>query len=226
MTTPRTVCFRVIVGLIGGCLAPALTAAVTSSAYAGTIFSEDFSGATPGANNNLSGTQLQLTSGAVDIIGVLHGSFFTCANNPAGNCLDLVGSPGLGSVRSTPTFNLVAGDTYTISFGYILQGFSPGTTPTSDFTVGLGSFSDRLTAIPTVEDASINFTPAADESGAFLSLTALTSPDDFHGPVLDHIVITETSGGTPVPEPGTLALLAATLGLLGGVWGLRTIRMM
>ena len=115
----------------------------TNPANAGVIFEEDFSGATPGANNSLAGTQFTVTSGAVDIIGVLNGSFFTCVNNSGGNCLDLVGSPGLGSISSIPTFNLTAGDTYTIAFGYILQGFASGSTATSDFTVGLARISHR-----------------------------------------------------------------------------------
>src|SRR5215472_2060850 len=150
------------------------------SAKAGTVLlQENFSGATPGPNNNLAGTQFQVTSGAVDIIGVLNGSFFACVNNPAGNCLDMVGSPGPGAVASIPTFNLVAGDAYTISFGYILQGFVMGTTPTSDFTVGLGTFSTVLTAIPTVQHASISFTRAPASPVSTLSLRPIPHPTMF-----------------------------------------------
>ena len=187
------------------------------------IFEEDFSGATPGANNSLAGTQFTVTSGAVDIIGVLNGSFFTCVNNPGGNCLDLVGSPGLGSISSIPTFNLTAGDTYTIAFGYILQGFASGSTATSDFTVGLGSFSPTLTAVPMVQEASLSFVPGSNETGVNLTFTADTTPDDFHGAVLDHIVLTETSSVTPVPEPSTLAMML--IGFVGlGFGGYRGSR--
>jgi hypothetical protein len=192
-----------------------LSALVAFPASATVIFSEDFSGATPRANNSLAGTQFSVTSGAVDIVGVLNGSFFTCVNNPGGNCLDLVGSPGLGSIKSTPTFDLIAGDKYMITFGYILQGFTSGTTPTSDFTVGLGSFSDTLTAIPMVEDASLSFTPGSNETGVNLTFATLTSPDDFHGAVLDHIVVTETSSGPTIPEPSTWTMMALGFASLG-----------
>src|SRR5215469_13123426 len=62
---------------------------VISAAPAGadtTLFSEDFSGATPAANYTgaIAGTQVTVTANAVDIVGVLNGSFFTCANNAAG----------------------------------------------------------------------------------------------------------------------------------------------
>ena len=192
-----------------------LVAVLAVSAKAGTVLlQENFSGATPGPNNNLAGTQFQVLSGAVDIIGILNGSFFACVNNPAGNCLDMVGSPGPGAVASIPTFNLVAGDAYTISFGYILQGFVMGTTPTSDFTVGLGTFSTVLTAIPEVQHASISFTASTGQPGVNLTFATDTAPDSVHGAVLDNIILTQTSG--TVPEPGTLSVLAigaASLGL-------------
>jgi hypothetical protein len=184
------------------------------TAQAAVLLQEDFSGATPGANSSLAGTQFQVTSGAVDIVGVLNGSFFQCANNPTGNCIDMVGSPGVGHISSIPTFNLIAGDTYTISFGYILQGFVAGNTPTSDFTVGLGTFSQILTAIPVVQNGSLTFSPGSNQTGAALTFATDTAPDDVHGAVLDHIVLTETRG-TAVPEPSSLALLAIGVGLLG-----------
>jgi hypothetical protein len=199
-----------------------LFALVALPASASVIFSEDFSGATPGANNSLAGTQFTLTFGAVDIIGVLNGSFAACVNNPGGNCLDLVGSPGLGGISSIPTFNLTAGDTYAITFGYILQGFATGVTPTSDFTVGLGSFSNQLTAIPMVQDASLSFTPGSNETGVNLTFAALTTPDNFHGPVLDHIVLTETSSVTTVPELSTWAMMLMGFAGVGFVGYLRT----
>ena len=206
---------------IFGALLAFVLALSVCPASASIVFSEDFSGATPGANNSLAGTQFSVSSGAVDIVGVLNGSFFTCVNNPSGNCLDLVGSPGLGAITTNPTFNLVPGDTYNISFGYILQGFPTGsTTPTSDFTVGLGSFSDQLTAIPTVQDASLSFSVGSNETGVNLTFAALTSPDNFHGPVLNDIVVTETSGSV-VPEASTWAMML--LGFAGlGFAGLRT----
>jgi len=205
---------------ICGALLALVLALSVCPASASVIFSEDFSGAAPGPNNSLAGTQFSVSAATVDIVGVLNGSYFTCANNPSGNCLDLVGSPGLGAITSNPTFNLVGGDTYTISFGYILQGFSPGTTPTSDFTVGLGSFSDALTAIPNVQAASLSFIPGSNETSVNLTFASLTTPDNFHGAVLNDIVVTETSGSV-VPELSTWAMML--LGFAGlGFAGWRT----
>src|SRR5215471_12041084 len=189
-----------------------VTLAVSAGANTITIFQENFSGATPGPNNSLAGTQFQVTSGAVDIIGVLNGSFFVCVNNPTGNCLDMVGSPGNGAIASVPTLNLIAGDSYTITFGYILQGFATGNTPTSQFTVGLGTFSNVLTAIPAVQDASLSFMASTNQTGVRLIFVTDTAPDSVHGAVLDHIMMTQTSGPTTAPEPGTLSFLALGAG--------------
>jgi PEP-CTERM motif len=207
-----------LVPLVLSTLTVALVGLSATLAHATLLFSEDFSGATPAANYGvgaISGTQVTVTANTVDIAGILNGSFFTCANNPTGNCLDLVGSPGEGAIASVPTFNLIAGDTYTITFDYTLQGFSSGASATSQFRVGLGSFSADLTAIPTVQNASLNFTPSANENGVTLAFATLTEPDTVHGAVIDDIALNETpvSG---VPEPSSLLLVG--LGALGLGW--------
>lgn len=71
-------------------------------------------------------------------------------------------------------------------------GFASGSTPTSDFMVGLGSFSDALTSIPTLWCKDASLSPGSDEAGVKLTFAALPTPDDLHGPVLEHIVLTET----------------------------------
>jgi len=101
----------------------ALLIATGVSSNAATIFSEDFSGTTPGPNSNLAGSQFSVTGGQVDVIGQHNGSFFTCDANPTGNCVDLVGSGGLGTITSS-NLSLTAGDIYTISFHAELQGES------------------------------------------------------------------------------------------------------
>ena len=197
---------------LSGWLGALLVATLPGSAAASLLFQEDFSGATPGANKTgvIAGTQVEVTHDAVDIVGVLNGSFFGCVNNPTGNCLDLVGSPGLGAIQSIPTFNLVAGHTYTVSFGVVLQGFDPGDSATSQFTVGLGSFSQQLTAIPAVLQASLDVTPAGNESNVPLTFTTNTEPDTVHGAVLDHIVLTD-QGPRAVPEPSAIVALGPAL---------------
>jgi hypothetical protein len=186
-----------------------VTMSVESAQAATILFSENFSGAVPGANKGVGlipGTGVTVTANTVDIVGLLNGSFFTCVNNPGGNCLDLVGSPGLGAIASAP-FNLTAGHAYAITFGYVLQGFNPGDAATSNFSVALGAFSTTLTAIPTAQGASLGFTSPANVSNATLTLATLTEPDGFHGAVLDHIVVSDI-GTAAVPEPSSFALLA------------------
>ena len=53
--------------------------------------------------------------------------------------------------------------------------------------------------------------PGDDETGVHLTFAALTTPDDFHGPVLDYIVVTETFSVPTIPEPSTWAMNAARL---------------
>lgn len=192
-------------------LCAAALLAGSTTAGAATLLQENFSGATPGANNSLAGTAFSVTGGAVDVIGELNGSFFTCVNNPGGNCVDMVGTPGLGTISSTATFTLDPSNSYTISFGYILQGYSPGDSATSQFSVSLGSYSTTLTAVPSVNLASLNFTPAGTETNVHLVISTLTEPDIYHGAVIDHILLT----AAPVPLPAGLPLLATALGIAG-----------
>jgi hypothetical protein len=111
----------------------AIILCAANGASAGVIFSEDFSGATPGTYGvgMLPGTQFNVSTDNVDVVGVLNGSNFTCTGNPAGNCVDLVGSNNGGGIQSIPTFALKAGDTYVVSFGGTLQSVNrrPSLTP-------------------------------------------------------------------------------------------------
>ena len=205
-------------------LAALLLSAGTASA--GVLLSEDFSGAIPGGGSSaggaysagpVPGTQFEVTEDNVDVVGVLNGSNFTCTANPGGNCLDLVGNEGGGAIASTPTFNLTAGDTYTVDFGAVLQGYGPGMGFTS-FDVALGDQSQLETLDGTFQNFVVTFVPLADESGAQLSFTTVVPGDSVHGAVLDDIVL---SGGG-VPEPASWAMLLLGVGLIGG--GLRMVR--
>ena len=159
---------------------------------AGEIFTENFSGAVPGTYGpgNIAGTQVSVTGGNVDIIGVLNGWYYVCDNNPLGNCLDLIGYLGHGSIRSTHTFNLVAGNTYTITFGVIVQGADADL----QFSVGLGHFSQIETATPVAQEMVLTYTPDVNQSDASLTFASITNVDGVHGPVLDHISVTESIG--------------------------------
>jgi hypothetical protein len=191
--------------------AAALLAPLAASAT--TLLSEDFAGAVGGTYGGaIAGTQFEVSGGNIDIIGVPGGSPFTCVRFPEGNCLDLVGNVGSGSIVSTATFALVAGTSYSITFGAELQGYAPDDPHTTSFSVSLGSFAQTLTANGAGAAYSVSFIAPGSEAGR-LGFSTLVAGDSVHGAVLDHIVLS----AVPVPEPASGLLMLAGL---GGVLGL------
>jgi hypothetical protein len=178
------------------------------------VFSENFSGATEGLGytGTIAGTQLKVTSGDVDVIGPAN---YSCVANAAIKCLDLIGGSGQGSVASTIGIDLHAGDTYTIDYTDVLQGFALGSTPSLDYTVSLGSHSFNTASIPTVQLMSFSFTAAANELGALLTFVTTQNLDNVHGPVISGITVTETAAVAATPIPAALPLFASGLGGLG-----------
>lgn len=185
------------------------------AASAAPLLSEDFSGAVPGPTGSgpIGGTQFTVTQDNVDVVGVLNGSFFTCVDNPAGNCLDLVGESGGGAIQSIPSFNLLAGQTYELTFGEVLQGYAAGSPATTQVRIALGSLSqDETFDGGVITHPTLSFTPLVNETSAALSFTTLTAPDSVHGAVLDDIVLSTVG----VPEPSAWALLLLGVGAVGG----------
>ncbi|HEY5300285.1 MAG TPA: PEPxxWA-CTERM sorting domain-containing protein [Acetobacteraceae bacterium] len=190
-----------------------------SAADASVIFSENFAssvGGNYGAPSVIPNSQFYVSAGNIDLIGTPSGSPFSCVDNPGGNCVDLVGAFANGGITSTPTFLLVAGDTYTVSFGSNLQGFSATDTAMTTFQVSLGDLSqtETLTAADGDKAFSITFSPTANETGASLSFLSLTAPDAVHGAVIDNIVLTQTPE-IAVPEPSSWAIMLAGFGAIG-----------
>jgi hypothetical protein len=189
------------------CLLPALSLALLlpGSSSATVLFSEDFSHSPGGTySTTIPGAQFTVTEGNVDIFGVLNAGL-NCTNNVAGNCLDLIGNVGIGQITSIPTFSLIAGDTYTITYG----ANSQGVTQTLFFSVALGSLSATESATDATGNESVVFTPTAGQSGAALIFTSITNVNNVNGPVLSNIVLTQTAPTIPItatPEPASLAL--------------------
>jgi hypothetical protein len=184
-----------------------LACASTAGAQAATLLSENFAAASGGLYSGaIGGTLFSVTLGSIDIVGLPSGSPFSCVHNPGGNCLDLVGNTGTGAIASVPTFNLLAGMTYTVSFGALLQGFAPGDPTTTSYRVSLGSFASNLAVNSAGANVSLNFTALANETAVRLRFETLAAPNSVHGAVLDNIVL------SAVPEPGTWALMLAGMG--------------
>jgi len=176
-----------------------LTLVFALGSFAAQLFQENFSGAVPGGSypiGTIPGTQFAVTAGNVDVVGVVGGSYFSCADHPSGNCLDLIGSVGTGAIGSVPTFNLTGGTTYTITFGVVVQGV----TTNIDFSVGLGTFSQTVTATPSPSQITVQFVAATSQSGVHLTFTSITNPDNFHGAVLDNIVLSDSTGASVLPQ--------------------------
>jgi hypothetical protein len=196
------------VGFAGSLLIGSMVAA-----EAGTIFSENFSGATEGSygTGNLGGTQFKVTTGDVDVVGPAN---FTCVADAAIKCVDMIGSSGHGAMETTFGLALHKDSTYTISFTDILQGFALGGPQTLAYTVALGSHSFNATSTPNVVLQSFSFTATADEIGAVLAFATIGNIDNVHGPVLSGISVAEAAVAT-TPIPGALPLFASALGGFG-----------
>lgn len=195
-----------------------------SNAQAGTtIFSEDFSGAVAGnygAPNAITGTQFTVFTGNVDLLSLSQGNF-GCADNPSGACVDLVGAFANGGITSPSDLTLNKNDTYTVTFGSNLQGFSTTDTAQTTFDVSLGNQTqeETLTAAEGDHQYSLTFNPMTDQSGAALTFLSVSGADSVHGAVIDNIVVTAEPTG--VPEPASWATMLVGFGAIGGAMRLR-----
>ena len=189
-------------------------------AKAATIeFQENFSGSSeggygPGSSGGtgvIGGTQFKVLTGDVDVIGPAN---YTCVANAAIKCVDLIGSSGQGTIQSTVGIDLHAGDTYTISYTDVLQGFATGSSPSLAYTVSLGSHVFPASSVPSVALMSFMFTASVDELGALLTFATIGNIDNVHGPVISGITVSSVAS---TPIPAALPLFASALGGLGFV---------
>lgn len=202
--------------LCSAALTASLAAAAPAAAGTTTLLTENFSGSSTGlgVTGYIGGSAFHVTNANVDVLGP---GTFSCVVDPGGKCVDLVGENNAGGIATNNTFNLVAGDTYELTFDADLQGYPDGQDlGSASFLVGLGGYSQSETLIggaPVHYD--LTYTPGADQNGS-LSFVTTVAADYVHGAVLSNVVLTDTTpapGG--VPEPETWALMISGFGLAG-----------
>jgi hypothetical protein len=175
-----------------------------------------------------------ISGGGVDV--VQSGTFdIDCVGN-SGNCLDLAGTPGPGTITTT-SINFVAGRTVTVSFDLsgnqrdgAVDTFSLVTAfnaPNSGF-VGVNSGPPAFTLPAWV--GALNFTPFVETiagTRGFVTYSAFFTPTNAGsftlaftgsgggnvniGPIIDNVLVTQGA----IPEPASWAMLIAGFGLVG-----------
>ncbi|MET0207930.1 MAG: PEPxxWA-CTERM sorting domain-containing protein [Burkholderiaceae bacterium] len=215
------------------------------SARADDFPTETFSGATASNGAHSTGTIIPGTA-----LEVTAGYAWIANGDPTpgrGNYLDLASgwySPnysnatdiGSSTVRSTATFDLLAGYEYTFSFDYSRQTFSAGNGPfDTSLTAALGSHSVTYNDVAGFyygfdwQTATLTWTQQTTELGARVSFTA-SGPAGYSGMNVDNIAmvgVAPTDPGVPtapVPEPETWALMLGGLALVGHIARRRGLR--
>lgn len=181
-----------------------------------TIFSDNFDDETGGLNSTPQGWQV--VSGRVDTI--LDGGFGIRCRGLSGRCIDLDGtaSPSqAGYMRTAAMFAFSTGVDYSLT-AYLSGNQRRGSPDSLTFGISDGSSNLCSTALSNVQSSSpftqytCFFTAASSFSGFIFFDHA---GGDNIGMVLDDVRLESRENGTPVPEPGTLALLGLGLAGLG-----------
>ena len=212
-------------------LAAAAVMAMPASAV--TIFSQNFD-TVPRANNTTNVPGFTVTGG-VDVIS--SGTAGVLCVGAAGRCLDLVGSPNVGSITSTP-INFNAGRLITVSFhlsgnpragtpadifnfalGFtnpeniaaftLVSGFQGSYGSTGPAITSMGTYTESLVRNRPFVSYALSFVPTS--AGSLLLTFAGRGPNDSAGPILDNVLV----GSQVVPEPSTWLMLLAGFGMVG-----------
>ena len=211
-------------------LAAAAVMAMPASAV--TIFSQNFD-TVPRANNTTNVPGFTVTGG-VDVIS--SGTAGVLCVGAAGRCLDLVGSPNVGSITSTP-INFNAGRLITVSFhlsgnpragtpadifnfalGFtdpeniavftLISGFQGSYGSTGPGISTMGTYTESLVRNRPFVSYALSFVPTS--AGSLLLTFGGAGPNDSAGPIIDNILV-----DSAVPEPSTWLMLIAGFGMVG-----------
>jgi hypothetical protein len=224
-TYHREISMRILTAL-------AAAAVMAMPASAVTIFSQNFDSA-PRANNTTNVPGFTVTGG-VDIIS--NGTAGVLCAGAAGRCLDLVGSPNVGSITSTP-INFNAGRLITVSFhlsgnpragtpadifnfalGFtdpeniavftLISGFQGSYGSTGPGISTMGTYTESLVRNRPFVNYALSFIPTS--AGSLLLTFGGAGPNDSAGPIIDNILV-----DSAVPEPASWLMLIAGFGMVG-----------
>ena len=185
--------------------------AIVRPSFGATIFTDNFESSLPASVLNANVPGWVALNGTVDYLKNYGG--LPCRGAA---CIDLDGSTSnAADFESATTFNLLAGNVYTLTYWF--SGNSRG--GLDSMTVSFGGLTNTHTNIPfnaPFTQFSIVVAPLVDTTSTILFSHA---GGDNVGLLLDDVSL-DGSLPAPVPEPSLLLLLGA--GLLGGVRRLRT----
>jgi hypothetical protein len=211
-------------------LAAAAVMAMPASAV--TIFSQNFE-TVPRANNTTNVPGFTVTGG-VDVIS--SGTAGVLCVGAAGRCLDLVGSPNVGSITSDPiAFN--AGRVITVSFAVsgnpragtpadifnfalgftdpeniavftLISGFQGSYGSTGPGISTMGTYTESLVRNRPFVNYALSFIPTS--AGSLLLTFGGAGPNGSAGPIIDNILV-----DSAVPEPASWLMLIAGFGMVG-----------
>lgn len=200
--------------MAGVCCVPPAGGAIAGSI----VFQDDFGADKLGYNGHLE--NWNVINGSIDVIGATGGksisNFFPNAGNEVN--VDLDGTTGMaGAIETKQAFDLVLGETYSLSFSYARTG-----TTSETILFGVGGFGDSLVIESGPRPEA--FSHHAVEFVALDSLATIyfgTAGGDNIGPAIDDILLSlitpaitpnAAAGPSPVPVPAALPLLLSAIG--------------
>lgn len=194
-----------------------------------TVLSENFNGGVPSNGAYANGAQIGGT-----IITPNYGSAYIINKSAGDNFMALTAGQYQtvthgSKARVTPTYNLLAGYTYTISFDQAVSNLGSG--PAAGnwemfVNFGFGSMSFFGTGAMDWTARSFTYTPDQDVTNAVMNFIYSDAADaapgslGYNAAFIDNVLVSAKAGtvtppSTTVPEPTTNALLAAGLATLG-----------
>ncbi len=182
-------------------LAVAAAMALSAAAHAAPVFSDNFDGDAQALSSVPSGWTV--TGGTVDVIPL--GGSFHFLPDTNGNYIDLDGSSGQAGTLSRKLTGLAPG-AYMLTFE-LAGNHRDGGVEATDVTISGG---DDAVYFPSMNDSGV-FTLYGYSSDGTLTISFHDDSHDNIGALLDNVSVS----AVPVPEPGSLSLMAAGLAALG-----------